>query len=104
MRLKTYGTWQGIKPTFLSPLSRALGAKVDLLSPAMLKRRFPWLNVDDIALGSLGMENEGHFDPWALLTMLKMKCQDLGVTFVHGDVYNFAHDINHGSEFDFLCT
>ena len=92
------------KSTLLSTLSRALGAKVDLLSPAMLKRRFPWLNVDDIALGSLGMENEGHFDPWALLTMLKMKCRDLGVTFVHGDVYNFAHDINHGSEFDLSCT
>jgi len=78
----------------------ALGARVDLLSPAMLKRRFPWLNVDDIALGSLGMENEGHFDPWALLSMLKVKCQDLGVTFVHGDVYNFAHNIEMGLKKD----
>ena len=62
----------------------------------MIKRRFPWLNVDDIALGSLGIENEGSFDPWALLTMLKVKCQDLGVDFVHGDVYNFSHNINQG--------
>ena len=69
---------------------------MELLSQSMLKRRFPWLNVDDIALGSLGTENEGSFDPWALLQMLKIKCQDLGVTFVHGDVYNFSHDITKG--------
>ena len=47
--------------------------------------------MDGIALGSYGIENEGFFDPWALMTMLKIKAQELGVTFVHGDVYNFAH-------------
>ena len=36
----------------------------------------------------------GWFDPWALLTGLKMKCKDLGVHFVEGEVYNIAHEVN----------
>ena len=38
---------------------RSLGAKVQLLSPTKLKERFPWINVDDVALATLGIENEG---------------------------------------------
>lgn len=38
---------------------RELKANIDLLSPTMLKERFPWLNVDDIELGSLGRLNSG---------------------------------------------
>lgn len=40
-------------------LFREVGAKVDLLSTEMLKKKFPWLNVDDIELGSLGSLNSG---------------------------------------------
>ena len=35
------------------------GAKVELLSAKQLKRKFPWLNTDGIAMGSYGYENEG---------------------------------------------
>lgn len=38
---------------------RELKANVNLLSSTMLKERFPWLNVDDIELGSLGSLNSG---------------------------------------------
>lgn len=67
------------------------GAKVELLSAKRLKYKFPWLNTDGIALGSYGYENEGWFDPWSLLSALKIKNMDLGVTFIHGEVYNMAH-------------
>lgn len=30
------------------------GAKVELMSPEKLRKKFPWLNTDDIALGSYG--------------------------------------------------
>lgn len=40
-------------------LFREVGVKVDLLSREMLKKKFPWLNVDDIELGSLGNLNSG---------------------------------------------
>jgi len=64
------------------------------MSPAKLKRRFPWLNVDGIALGSYGYENEGWFDPWALMTCFKMKAISLGVDFIPGEVHNLAHRTN----------
>ena len=70
------------------------GAKVELMTPRRLQRKFPWLNLDGIALGSYGYENEGWFDPWALLSALRLKAIELGVDFVHGDVINVAHEIN----------
>ncbi len=72
------------------------GAKVELLSARQLKRKFPWLNTEGIAMGSYGYENEGWFDPWALLTGLRMKAQELGVHTIEGEVYNLAHAINRG--------
>ena len=70
------------------------GAKVELMTPRRLHRKFPWLNLDGIALGSYGYENEGWFDPWALMSALRLKAIQLGVDFVHGDVYNVAHVTN----------
>lgn len=43
----------------LSLMFRELGVNVDLLSPDIIKKKFPWLNVDDIELGSLGTLNSG---------------------------------------------
>ena len=71
------------------------GAKVELMTPRRLQRKFPWLNLDGIALGSYGYENEGWFDPWALMSALRLKATQLGVDFIHGDVYNVAHVINN---------
>ena len=68
------------------------GAKVELMTPRRLQRKFPWLNLDGIALGSYGYENEGWFDPWALMSALRLKAMQLGVHFIHGDVYNVAHE------------
>ena len=33
------------------------GAKVALLTPALLRSRYPWMNFEDIALGSYGMSH-----------------------------------------------
>lgn len=33
-----------------------------------------------------GLENEGWFDPWLLLSCFKRKLASLGVQFVHGEV------------------
>lgn len=45
-------------------------------------------------MGSYGFENEGWFDPWALLTSLKIKAMELGVHFIPGEVYNLTHDVD----------
>ena len=70
-------------------LQTELGAFVELYTQNQLKEKFPWLNVDDIVIGSFGVQNEGWFDPWALLVALKTKAQTLGVEYVQADILDF---------------
>ena len=58
-----------------------LGAENAVLSADELHARFPWLNVDGIAAGSLGLNNEGWFDPWALLQGFRKKAISLGAEY-----------------------
>ncbi|XP_007244777.3 FAD-dependent oxidoreductase domain-containing protein 1 [Astyanax mexicanus] len=69
---------------------RDLGAKVALLSPTQLKERFPWINTDDVALASYGLENEGWFDPWTLLNAFRRKALSMGVYQCFGEVTGFT--------------
>ncbi|KAF0760596.1 FAD-dependent oxidoreductase domain-containing protein 1-like isoform X1 [Aphis craccivora] len=71
-------------------LQKELKANVELLSKDMLKNKFPWLNVDDIELGSLGTLNSGWFDPWSLLNALRNKAKSLGTYYVEGEVEDFG--------------
>lgn len=59
---------------------------IKLMSPDDLKERFPWLNVENIALGSFGTRNEGYFDPWALLQAMKKGAIARGVEYVTMEV------------------
>ncbi|CAN7992996.1 unnamed protein product [Ixodes hexagonus] len=65
------------------------GAKVELLRPPELKQQFPWLNTDGIALGSHGLENEGWFDPWSLLTAFRRKAVSLGARYLNAELVDF---------------
>jgi FAD-dependent oxidoreductase domain-containing protein 1 len=75
----------------------SVGADIQLLSPAQLKDKFPWLNTDDILLGSFGNSGEGWFDPWSLLRGLRRKCQSLGVKFAKGSPVQSVRDEQSGS-------
>uniref|UniRef100_A0A146LL39 FAD-dependent oxidoreductase domain-containing protein 1 n=1 Tax=Lygus hesperus TaxID=30085 RepID=A0A146LL39_LYGHE len=70
-------------------LQTSLGAKVELLSPEKLKEKFPFMNTDGVALGCHGLENEGWFDPWSLLSAFKRKAVALGTEVVNGKVTSF---------------
>ena len=61
---------------------RRLGADVAVLSPDELVERFPWLAVDDLAAGSLGLSGEGWVDPYGLLQAFRRKARSLGVSYV----------------------
>ncbi len=63
-----------------------LGADNRLLSPDELSRRFPWMRVDDLAGGSLGLSMEGWFDPYALLQGFRRKARAQGAHYVEGEV------------------
>lgn len=71
-------------------LQHACGVPTQLLDRAALAQRFPWLALDDIALGSLGMSTahsgEGWFDGYSVMQAFRRKARALGVRFVHGEV------------------
>lgn len=62
------------------------GAAVALLSPAELRERFPWLETSDLAAGALGLQGEGWFDGYLLLTALARKARGQGARFIRGEV------------------
>lgn len=61
-----------------------------LLDPAALKAKFPWLSVDDLTLGSLGLSGEGWFDGYGLLMAFRQKARSLGVKYVQGEAQGFT--------------
>ncbi|EFO93823.1 hypothetical protein CRE_12628 [Caenorhabditis remanei] len=73
------------------------GAKVQLLSRDELSERYPYMNVDDILLASLGVENEGTIDTWQLLSAIREKNITLGVQYVKGEVEGFQFERNRAS-------
>jgi FAD-dependent oxidoreductase domain-containing protein 1 len=67
-------------------IQRQEGADIQLLDPAALRERFPWLNTGDLAAGSFGRSGEGWFDGWGLLQAFRRKARSLGADYVAGEV------------------
>ncbi|MGQ0609105.1 MAG: NAD(P)/FAD-dependent oxidoreductase [Chloroflexota bacterium] len=75
-------------------VQRALDVRVQLLDPAELRARFDWLNVGDLAGGSLGLSDEGWFDAHALLQGFRRRARSLGVAERIGEVIGLERDGN----------
>jgi FAD-dependent oxidoreductase domain-containing protein 1 len=67
-------------------VQRAEGVQVALLEPDELADRFPWLDVDGLAAGSLGLSGEGWFDGYALLQALRASAREGGAELRTGEV------------------
>jgi glycine/D-amino acid oxidase-like deaminating enzyme len=78
----------------LHALQTAAGADIELMSPAQLRQRWPWLNTDELALGSWGRSGEGWFDGWGLLQYYKRLAQTRGVRYLHGE----AAELQRGTD------
>ncbi len=65
---------------------RGLGADVELLERDALKERAPWLNVDDLELGSFGRSGEGWFDGPGLLQAFRRKARSQEVEYIAATV------------------
>ena len=63
-------------------MQRAVGADIAILSPSEAKARHPWLNVDDLAIATSGVRNEGWFDAWSLLSLMRRAARDCGVDYL----------------------
>lgn len=66
--------------------SLGCGDMVQLLKPAELKLKFPWINTEGVILGSFGCSGEGWFDPWSLLRGFSKKNKELGVQHLSATV------------------
>ena len=64
-------------------MQRAQGASIDVLTPPELDAKFPWLNQDGVTTATLGASNEGWFDAWAMLSLVRDAARRLGVDYVH---------------------
>jgi len=62
------------------------GATIVWLDTDALTERFPWINTDGLAAGTLGERGEGWIDPNTLLQAFKRKARSLGVRYVTGEV------------------
>lgn len=66
------------------------GAAIALYAAEMLRSKFSWLNVADIACGAFGLSGEGWFDGWALLQAFRKKARSLGVEYRQGEVARYV--------------
>ena len=67
-------------------VQRSHDVDVVLLGPMELQQRFPWMNLDGIAAGSLGLSGEGWFDAHALLQAFRGRARALGIEYLAGEV------------------
>jgi len=65
------------------------GVKVAFYSPEEARQKFPFINFDGVSAVTYGLENEGFFDPWQLLSALREKNITIGVNYVQGEVEGF---------------
>ena len=73
-------------------VQRRSGAPVALLSPSELKRRFPWLDVAGLALGSLGVSGEGWFDGYGLLQLFRRRAMAAGARYLTDEAIGFERE------------
>lgn len=72
-----------------------MGAKNEILTAKRLKEKFPWLNTDDIEIGCHGLEKEGWFDPWSLLSGFRNCAQKYGAHYEEGEIVGFEFSQKH---------
>ena len=74
-------------------LQTRCGAAVALLSPSELAQRFPWLSLEQITLGSLGLSTatsgEGWFDGYSALQAFRQHAIAHGARFVEAEAIDF---------------
>ncbi|MNO56889.1 4-methylaminobutanoate oxidase (formaldehyde-forming) [compost metagenome] len=73
-------------------IQREYGANIDILTPAQAKERYDWLNVEDVGIATYGVKNEGWFDAWALMQLVRKEAKNLGVEYINGDVVKLRQE------------
>ncbi len=72
-------------------LQKREGADIALLKPDEIAARFPYINVEGVALGALGLSGEGWFDSYQLLQAFRRKARSLGAVYREDTVSEVLH-------------
>ncbi len=68
----------------------AEGAETQLLTADQIKEKYPFYNVDDIALGSINLKDEGYWDGGTVFDWLRRSAQDRGVEYIANKVVDIT--------------
>jgi glycine/D-amino acid oxidase-like deaminating enzyme len=71
-------------------MQRGEGAEIEGYDPAQLSARFPCLNVEDLGLSTFGTRNEGWFDAWSLLSLVRRRARDRGAEYIEAEAQSLA--------------
>jgi FAD-dependent oxidoreductase domain-containing protein 1 len=73
-----------------SQLAASLGARLEQMDLDTLRRRYPWMRVDDdLAYSVRGLEGEGWFDGYSLMQWYRTRAREAGVAFITGDATRY---------------
>ncbi|MCB0991832.1 MAG: FAD-binding oxidoreductase [Acidimicrobiales bacterium] len=70
----------------------SLGSDISLLTPERIAQRWPWINTDGIAAGSLGETGEGWFDSYGLMQGFRQKARSNGAVYATDEVVGLVRD------------
>lgn len=76
----------------LAAMQRELGASTQVLDRAELARRYPWMSLDDVVAGSIGLADEGWFDNMGLLNGFRNAARARGVVYRRAAVTGLGRD------------
>jgi glycine/D-amino acid oxidase-like deaminating enzyme len=75
-------------------IQKECGAEVALLSPSEIRKRFPYMKIDDLEGGSLGIKHEGTLDAFSLMQGFKLRARHNGVEYLNNRVVSINIDEN----------
>ncbi|TPN02118.1 FAD-binding oxidoreductase [Mesorhizobium sp. B2-1-3A] len=76
-------------------VQRSMGVDIELIEQSDLARRLPWLNTEDLALGSFGVGSEGWFDGPGLMQAFRRKARAQKVDYIAATVTGLAMASSH---------
>ncbi len=68
------------------------GANIALLEPSEIAARYPFLNLEGVTLGSLGLSGEGWFDSYQLMQAFRRKARSQGAIYREDEVVEVERD------------
>jgi glycine/D-amino acid oxidase-like deaminating enzyme len=71
-------------------IQSAEGSDIELIDPAEIARRWPYMSTEGVALAAYGRSGEGWFDAWMWLDMIRKAAKAAGAHYAHAAVTGIA--------------